>query len=616
MIENKIVHAENEVEYYLNLPHLITGALTSFNNTVKVLENNKIVNKEIVYNQTLTKQIDEAIQNSIDEFTRTDGKYANKISLKIDKDNGIITISDNGRGLPIDTYVMATTKFRTSSNYTFLEKEKKDRITIGAHGIGSKLIPLFSSEYQLTTITLEGDRGIVKCLNNMSIIEHKEDKAPASSTHGVIIKFKPDFERLELKEINDDLINHIHALLINIAYSNPGIEFTFQGKLIKVKEFKEFIKYYSDSFSILQSDENLELAIFPTDEYKFVHIVNSLDLNKGGVALDYISNNIVNAFGNRLRKGYSKITNTAVKSRIGVILILKNKKNLRFGGGQTKEEIKNTITELGIPTLKYTDFAELLFKNTHIKDPIIELYKVQQELENRKQNTFERKEAKERFNPKFTKHTKDPKFMYIAEGDSALSSLIQAVGRDCSSFLPLTGKLQNALKCSTAQLLKNQRVMDIVEAMGLGLPETKYENIVIATDADLDGNHIACLITALVYKLQPNLLTEGRVYRLKTPIISVLQNDKLIRWYYTLGEYQADAENLPKNAEVIYMKGLGSWSAANYNIVFAKDGIDNCLEKIEWKDNDEKVLEQWMSDNGIDFRKQTLSTKSFNIENL
>ncbi|QPX63243.1 putative DNA topoisomerase II subunit [Campylobacter phage F348] len=156
MTDNKIVYMDNEILYYLNLPHLITGSLTSFNNTVKVLENNKIVNKEIVYNQTLTKQIDEAIQNSIDEFTRTDGKYANKISLKIDKDNGIITISDNGRGLPIDTYVMATTKFRTSSNYTFLEKEKKDRITIGAHGIGSKLIPLFSSEYQLTTITLEG----------------------------------------------------------------------------------------------------------------------------------------------------------------------------------------------------------------------------------------------------------------------------------------------------------------------------------------------------------------------------------------------------------------------------------------------------------------------------
>lgn len=616
MIENKIVHAEDEAQYYLNLPHLITGALTSFNNTVKVFENNKIINKEILYNQTLTKQIDEAIQNSIDEFTRTNGKYANKIYVKIDKENGYITVSDNGRGLPIDTYVIATTKFRTSSNYNFLKEEKTDRITIGAHGIGAKLIPLFSTEYQLTTVTLEGDRGIVKCFNNMSKIEHKEDKAPQSSSNGVTVKFKPDFERLELKEINDDLINHIHAVIVNIAYCNPGIDFIFQGKLVKVKDFKDFIKYYSDKFSILYNDNDVELAVFPTEEYKFIHIVNSLDLNKGGVALDYISNNIVSYFTSRLKNRYPKITNTAVKSRIGVILILKNKKNLRFGGGQTKEEVKNTFKELELPTLKYSDFADILFKNNYIKEPIIELYRIQQELENRKQNIFERKDKKEKFNAKHTKATKESKYLYVAEGDSALASLIQAVGRDVNGFLPLTGKLMNAFKSTTAQMTNNQRVNDIIEAFGMGLEKTNYENLVIATDADLDGSHIAALMIALVYKLTPNVLKEGRVYRLKTPIISVLENDKLTKWYYTLSDFQEDEKNLPKNAKVVYMKGLGSWSADSYNIVFGKDGLENCLEKVEFKEGDELIIEQWMSDEGIDFRKKVLGTKSFNIENI
>ena len=346
--ENKIVQATDLRKYYLSRANLITGSLTTFPNVVKVLENGKIVNKEIQYNQTLTKQIDELIQNAIDENVRTKGDYANKIVIKIDQESGYITVSDNGRGLPIDTYVLASTKFMTSSNFEFMDGAGDTSDTVGMNGIGSKLVPLFSSDYQLTTTTLEGDKGVVKCQNNMEIIEHKESKAPTTATHGVTVRFKPDFERLKMDGISDDIVNHIHALLINIAYAKPHIDFIFQGKLVKVRDFKEFTKYYSNDFSILQDDEQIALAVIPTDEYKFIHIVNSLDLNKGGVALDYISNNIVNAFTTRLKKGFSKITNGAVKSKLGIILILKDMKNLRFGGGQTKEELKNTVTELGL----------------------------------------------------------------------------------------------------------------------------------------------------------------------------------------------------------------------------------------------------------------------------
>ena len=393
--ENKIVQATDLRKYYLSRANLITGSLTTFPNVVKVLENGKIVNKEIQYNQTLTKQIDELIQNAIDENVRTKGDYANKIVIKIDQESGYITVSDNGRGLPIDTYVLASTKFMTSSNFEFMDGAGDTSDTVGMNGIGSKLVPLFSSDYQLTTTTLEGDKGVVKCQNNMETIEHKESKAPTTATHGVTVRFKPDFERLKMDGISDDIINHIHALLINIAYAKPHIDFIFQGKLVKVRDFKEFTKYYSNDFSILQDDEQIALAVIPTDEYKFIHIVNSLDLNKGGVALDYISNNIVNAFTTRLKKGFSKITNGAVKSKLGIILILKDMKSLRFGGGQTKEELKNTVTELGLSPLKYNDFAEILFKNTSIRMPIIELYKIQQEFENRKNEIFERTDKKE-----------------------------------------------------------------------------------------------------------------------------------------------------------------------------------------------------------------------------
>ena len=138
--ENKIVQATDLRKYYLSRANLITGSLTTFPNVVKVLENGKIVNKEIQYNQTLTKQIDELIQNAIDENVRTKGDYANKIVIKIDQESGYITVSDNGRGLPIDTYVLASTKFMTSSNFEFMDGAGDTSDTVGMNGIGSKLV--------------------------------------------------------------------------------------------------------------------------------------------------------------------------------------------------------------------------------------------------------------------------------------------------------------------------------------------------------------------------------------------------------------------------------------------------------------------------------------------
>lgn len=619
MLENKIVHMEDEVSYYLNLPHLIVGSLTSFQNNVKVLENNKIVNKEILYNQTLTKMIDEAIQNSIDENTRTNGKYANKIDIKIDKIKGVITIKDNGRGIPLDTYVMATTKFRTSSNFNFLDEQKKDRVTIGAHGIGNKILPLFSTWFKLTTVTLDKDRGIIETKDNMKNVSHKEDKAPQSFSNGVIVEFMPDFNRLELNEITDDLINHLHALLINIAFSNPDIIFTFQGRIVKVDSFKDFLKYYTDTTpTILEDDESIKLAVLPSENgYSFVHIVNSLDLNKGGVTLDYISNNIIGKFTERLKKGYSKITTTSVKNKINVVLILKNMKNLRFGGGQTKEELKNTVTELGLKTLNYSKYADELFKNKNLKDPIIELYRIQQEYENRRANTFENKENKEIFNPKHIKASKDPEFLFVAEGDSALASLIQALGRENFGYLPLSGKLMNCSKSTISQCMKNQRVQDIINAFGIGLEQNRYKNLVISTDSDLDGSHITSLLIAFIYKFQPDLLYNKKVYKLRTPIICVLNpKDELVEWYYTLSDFKRNENNIPKNHQIMYMKGLGSWNAKNYKVIFKHDTLDKCLEQIEFDDNDIETINKWMSDEGIEFRKSEMSKKSFMVDKL
>ena len=627
--DNIVKHADDDRLYYLNLPHLVVGSLTSFNKIVKVLntETNKIEDKEILYNQTWTKQIDEAIQNSIDEYTRTNGDYSKNIKIDINQQTGWVSISDDGRGINVkdQNYVLAFTKFKTSSNFKFLDDDKKgtDRITIGAHGIGNKVITLFSSEALITSVTLDGDRGTLITKNNMEVVEHKEDVAPKSVKNGMTVKFKSDFDRLEMKHdengniISDDLLNHVHALLINIAFSNPGISFTFQGKLVKSRTFNEFIRFYSDESVNLYEDDSVLLAVIPSEEHKFVHIVNSLDLNKGGVALSYITNNVVSKFAERLQKGYSKITSSVVKNRIGIVLVLKGMKNLSYGSGQTKEEIKNTVTELGLPTLNYTDFAEKLFKSSAIKDPIIELYKIQAELEKRKAMKGLKADKKEIFNPKHMKATQDSEFLMIAEGDSALSSLPLVFGREKIGYLPLTGKLLNSLKSKPDQIRKNPRVVDIIEAYGIGLEESRYKNLIIATDADLDGNHITTLIISLFYVLQPQDLYDGKLYKLNTPVMVITdKNDKLVKWYYSLNDYNQDKHNINPSHNCIHKKGLGSHTSEDLAYIVEKDGLESMIEQIVVTPEDGEIIEKWMTDEGVLFRQDVLRSKTFSIENI
>lgn len=621
MQENIIRECHDSRLYYLSLPHLVVSSTEKFTKNVKVYDKNenKIFRKDIELSEALIKIILEVIDNSIDEGIRCSFKYGNRVDIVLDRETNYIKISDNGRGLPIDDkmYLTAVTSFRSSSNYNFMDEEKKDRRGSGLNGVGGTLTNLFSTHYKMTTIDLKGRKAIVECRNNMETIEHSEHKAKSSEKHGVTITFLPDYKRFKLEGLTDDIENHLKAILINIAYANPQIAFTFQGEKIQVKNFQDFMKYYSEDFSILEDNEKLSLAVYPTEqEHQFVYIVNSLDLSKGGNALDYITNNISKEFANRLKKRYSKIQNNSVKQKIGVCLVVKNAINLRFGGGQTKDELKNTVTELSLPSLDYEKFAEIMFKNQAIKQPIIEMYQALQEIENKKLNAKIKAEKKEIFNPKHLKATDKNEFLFIAEGDSALASLPIALGRTNKGYLSLTGKLMNALKSTSSQLLKNQRVVDIVEAFGIGLENTRYENVVITSDADLDGEHIASLLVCLFYKMQPDILKNGRMYRLKTPIISILKGDKLVDWFYSISDFKKAEKDLPKGVSKMYMKGLGSWSAEHYKTVFSKDGLEKCLEKIEFKDGDEKIIEDWMSDEGIEFRKDVLGKESFSLDSL
>ena len=148
------------------------------------------------------------------------------------------------------------------------------------------------------------------------------------------------------EDIMPDIINHIHALLINVNVTYPQVDITFQGKLIKIKQFSDYTKYLSDHAVIVHDDAKLSVAVYPSEDFNFIFSANSINLYQGGNILTYISSSIVSKLTERIQKSYKKINTSNVKNKLGFVVILRNVTNLAFGGGQNKSSLTNSMSDL------------------------------------------------------------------------------------------------------------------------------------------------------------------------------------------------------------------------------------------------------------------------------
>lgn len=618
-VDNVIETEDDERLYYYNRLQILLGELKPTTKIVDVVENDKLIKKEIKLSVAYIKAIEEIINNSIDIFIKTDGKYANKLKVDISGNKILVSDSGTGTGIPLDKVTAAFTNFRTSSNFEWKKEDDFERVSGSQNGIGAKATNVGSKSFQVTNVTLDGKRSILVCKDNMTSIVMKEDKAPPSSKPGVIVEFELDKDIFGVTEdIMPDIINHIHALLINVNVTYPQVDITFQGKLIKIKQFSDYTKYLSDHAVIVHDDSKISVAVYPSEDFNFIFSANSINLYQGGNILTYISSSIVSKLTERIQKSYKKINTSNVKNKLGFVVILRNVTNLAFGGGQNKSSLTNNMSDLSLPTINYAELAEKLYKYKPISEPIIELYRLQQELEKRKAMSNLKAEVKEKFNAKLLKATNKSKYLMVAEGDSAIGSLPEVFGRNEISYLPLGGKLINSLKSRPEIIKKNKRAEDLIEAFGIGLPENRSENIIIATDSDLDGAHIRTLILALFYVLEPDVLINNRMFVLNTPVMVITdKKDNVVDWYYTLREYQANQKNIKPNTTHTYMKGLGSWSSKNLKIVLDKDGLERMVEPVIFNDETDGItIKNWLTDEGISYRKTVLEHKSFNIDNI
>lgn len=542
----------------------------------------------------LVKMIEEIYQNSVDEYIRTNGKFATKIDISFEPSmiGTKITIKDNGRGIPQDVIndkprpVLAWTELRAGSNF-----DDSKRVGAGTNGMGAALTNIFSTSF--VGITCDGqNRMTVNCSANMENVSFKIAK---SSQQGTSVEFTPDYERLGVEDLSQDHISVIRDRIENLAICYKGIQFTFNGEKIKFKSLKDIAKKFSEH-SISLDEENVSLVIAPSgeqEEFRCLSYMNGIYIKNAGTHVDVILSKVIESLRTVIKKKYKfDVLPNQIKQHLLLASWISKFPALRFDS-QSKERCTNTVAEVTafFGDIDFDAIAKKVINTPEIIDPIVEAQirkkEAQEAAELRKKNKDVDK-ANLRKISKFTdatqKEDRDNCMLFVCEGDSAASSILSARSNNMGCY-PLKGKPINALAATTKELMDNKEFTELMTILGLKIGEKvtstsqlRFGKIVVTSDADHDGAHIFGLICASLKKFWPELFSLGMIYRFQTPIMKAMIG-KEDKYFYSMDEFTEWEKKQTKSFKTRYLKGLGSSTAEDFRGYFTN--MKNNLIKVE-----------------------------------
>jgi DNA topoisomerase-2 len=579
----------------------------------------------------LVKIINEILDNSIDVAIKSNFEYANEISVEI-SDNKVI-ISDNGFGIPVEQTsdgswlpAIAWGRARAGSNFD----DDEERVSAGMNGIGSFATTVFSKRF--TGVTDDGKNHMtVKFKNNCE--SFTTDIQP-SKGHGTSVSFFPDLARFGMEIIDELHKSLIYQRILNLSVLYPQIRFKFNKRLVKL-DAKKFLSMFSDTFEYIEEDNYL-IAVFPNEaaDFSYHTYVNSLWLEKGGNHITFLTGKIVDELRSKLVRRYKSIKPGDIKNKISTLVFFRNFPNAKFDG-QTKEFLTNTQKEI-TAFLNFNDaqnkkdwekFTTKLYKNKDIIEPITDLYNAKMLIEEKKR--LKEATKKQDVPEKYWPATKANKYLFTAEGDSAIDAIISEISRDECGFFPLKGVPLNVVK-DRSKVTKNAEIKQIASILGIDLTtnnnqDLEYQNIVIATDMDVDGAHIAGILLGLFQMYVPKYLEEGRVFQLMTPLVTILNKKGQYKFMFNIDEYEDFRKKYDsKGTKFIYdyKKGLGSMEEDEWAALFQQYKVEDLLRPLHLKDSpdpEEEIqeLNNWLSDN-VDFRKSKIleKIKEFDINKV
>lgn len=560
----------------------------------------------------------EIIDNSIDEFVMGHGKNID-ISIK-DK---IVTVRDYGRGIPLGAVVDCVSKINTGGKYDSRAFQK----SVGLNGVGTKAVNALSSYFRVESIR-EGENKVAEFDKGVLIKDHKIGKS--TERNGTKFQFLADNTIFKNFHYVTDFIEE---QLWNYAYLNAGLTINYNGnKFVSKDGLKDLLNKKTNEselrYPIIHlKDSDIEIALTHNNQYgeEYYSFVNGQYTTQGGTHLAAFKEAIVKT----LREFYKKQFD-ASDIRQAIVGAVSVRVQEPVFESQTKTKLGSQIMWENGPTLKsfINDFIKdkldsFLHKNQAVADALLK--RIQQSERERKDLSGIRKLANERaksanlHNKKLRDcrvHYTDEKndlntatTLFITEGDSASGSITKARNPFTQAVFSLRGKPLNCYGLTKKIVYQNEEFNLLQHALDIeeDIENLRYNNVVIATDADVDGMHIRLLLMTFFLQFFPELVKKGHLYVLNTPLFRVRDKKETIYCYSEQEKLQAIAK-LRGKPEITRFKGLGEISPNEFE-QFIGEHIR--LEPVVLKNNQsiEQLLEYYMG-------KNTPDRQTFIIENL
>ena len=558
----------------------------------------------------------EVMDNSIDEYMMGFGK---KIEILVQ--DGKVSVRDYGRGIPLGKVIDVVSKMNTGAKYD----SKVFKKSVGLNGVGVKAVNALSSDFVVQAFR-EGEVKKVSFSRGEMIDDYPVEKS--SGKNGTMVEFYPDpdiFESFQYKE------EYIEDLLKNYSYLNTGLAIHFNGRVFQSKnglvDLLDENMTETGLYPIIHlKDEDFEMAITHTNQYgeEYYTFVNGQHTTQGGTHLVAFREALVKT----VREYYNKNFDVA-DIRQGIVAAISIKIEEPVFESQTKTKLgSKDMSPNGISVRNFINDSvkqhldNYLHRNIETADIIHK--KILESEKERKAISGIQKLARERAK-KVSLHNKKLRdcrihynsnderktesSIFITEGDSASGSITKARDVATQAVFSLKGKPLNTYGLTRKIVYENEEFNLLQAALNIedGLESLRYNHVIIATDADVDGMHIRLLLITFFLQFFPELVKNGHLYILQTPLFRV-RNKKETRYCYTEEERLSALKHLGANPEITRFKGLGEISPDEFQNFIGKDIR---LDQVRMKKEDaaKDLLEFYMG-------KNTPDRQLFIIDNL
>ena len=602
----------DDIDHVILRPGMYIGSIKPHKAIKWIVEDDKMIQKELTYNPGLLKIFDEIVTNSVDESKRA-GSKLNIVKIDIDRTTNYINIWDNG-GIPVVKHTqhkewipeMIFSNLKAGSNFN----DEEQRTGAGTNGVGSTLTNIYSKEFTVTTC--DGANHFTQTFSN-NMRKRTAPKTRKSTKGFTEINYLVDFEKFALTGINDDHFKMIEKRVYDIAACNTSLKVYFNGKLINIKTFEDYIKYYTkDYFYEAKKDKTWSLAIGLSENgFQQVSFANSTDTYDGGTHVDYVMNQIIAQLRDFFMKKH-KVDIRPGELKNHMFLFLDSTIINPSFSSQTKEKLITEIKDFG-STFEITNkLIQSIIKSEIVNSILDWIQQKKSAEENKLQRDLNKKLDKIKVEKLIDAKGKD-RWKYsvgLFEGDSAISAFRKYRDPQTMGAFALKGKFVNVSEMTNQKLVQNDEVVNLMAAVGLKLGQAidlkslRYGRILFYVDADVDGNSIAALLLNFFYKYWPDMFDRRMVYKVETPIVVAIPKVKSKKkiLFYTQTEYNVWSEkNDLKQFEIKYKKGLAALVDDEYQDIINSPR----MTLITRDDMSEGSLDIWFGKNS-DLRKTEL----------